>query len=259
MNLASLHAIFGMLPKQWVFLRGLAREKRHWGDFPEFFQAQFPDVKIAAVDFPGLGDFAHISSPTSIEGIAEFTWSEMRKHFPDGKVTVLAVSMGGMVAMDWLRTHEKDIEAAILINSSSKDSAFFYRLRYQIWPEFLQATVKTQPKEREKQVIDMIMNSEVAREKALPCWTKVAQDHPIQPLTFVRQLWAASQFSGLQKKPSTPVLLLNSLGDRFVDPSCSEALHQKFKWQLERHPWGGHDLVWDDPQWVTDYIGRFFS
>jgi pimeloyl-[acyl-carrier protein] methyl ester esterase len=248
-----------MLPKQWVFLRGLAREKRHWGDFPEFFASQFPGVRVEAIDAPGLGEHSNISSPTSMAGIAEFCWGEARQKFPNGKIAILAVSMGGMITMEWMRTHEQEIEAAILINSSSKDSAFFHRLRYQIWPNFLKAAVHAQIKEREKLVIDMIMNSEVAREKALPCWTKIAQDHPIHPLTFVRQLWAASQFSGLQKKPSTPVLLLNSLGDRFVDPSCSETLHQKFQWQLERHPWGGHDLVWDDPQWVTDYIQRFFS
>jgi pimeloyl-ACP methyl ester carboxylesterase len=117
----------------------------------------------------------------------------------------------------------------------------------------------TQAKEREKLIIDMNMNSETAREKAWPEWTKIAQDRPISPMTFARQLLAASQFSGLQKKPSTPVLLLNSLGDRFVDPSCSEALHYKFQWKLERHPWGGHDLVWDDPQWVADQIAAFFT
>jgi pimeloyl-ACP methyl ester carboxylesterase len=248
-----------MLPKQWVFLRGLAREKRHWGDFPDFFKGQFPEVKIAAIDFPGIGERADQASPSSMEAIADLTWKEARQNFPDGKIAVLAVSMGGMVAMEWMRTHEDEVAAAILINSSSKDSAFYNRLRYQVWPQFLKAAIHAQPREREKQIIDMIMNSEVAREKALPCWTKVAQEHPIPPLTFARQLWAASQFLGLQKKPSTPVLLLNSLGDRFVDPSCSETLHQKFQWPMERHPWGGHDLVWDDPQWVTDYIGRFFS
>lgn len=248
-----------MLPKQWVFLRGLAREKRHWGEFPEFFKGQFPGTEVALIDPPGLGEFAHLSSPTSIAGIAEFAWDQARIHFPKGKISVLAVSMGGMIAMDWMRAHENEIDVAVLINSSSKDSAIYHRLRYQIWPEFLKSTFNTHVKEREKMVVDLIMNSEVAREKALPCWTKIAQDHPIQLLTFLRQLWAASQFSGLQKKPNTPVLLLNSLGDRFVDPSCSETLHQKFQWKLERHPWGGHDLTWDDPQWVTDYIGRFFS
>jgi pimeloyl-ACP methyl ester carboxylesterase len=248
-----------MLPSQWVLLRGLAREKRHWGEFPTFFKGQFPETNIAAVDFPGIGDYADVASPNSMGGIAEFTWTEARKHFPNGKIAVLAVSMGGMVAMDWMRSHEEEIDGAVLINSSSKDSKFYYRLRFQVWPQFLKAAFHAQAREREKEIIDLIMNSEVAREKALPCWTKVAQEHPIPPLTLARQLWAASQFSSLQKKPATPVLLLNSLGDRFVDPSCSETLHQKYSWPMERHPWGGHDLVWDDPQWVTDYIGRFFS
>jgi pimeloyl-ACP methyl ester carboxylesterase len=248
-----------MLPKQWVFLRGLAREKRHWGDFPDFFVGQFPEAKVAPIDFPGIGDYENIPSPMTMKGIADFVWDQARLAFPEGNIAVLAVSMGGMVAMEWMQDHETEMGAAILINSSSKSSRIYRRLRYQIWPDFLKMTVNTQVKEREKQIIDMIMNSEAAKERALLCWSKLAQEHPVKPLTFIRQLWAASQFSGLQKKPAVPVLLLNSLGDRFVDPSCSEALHQKFEWQLERHPWGGHDLVWDDPQWVTDYIRRFFS
>lgn len=248
-----------MLPNQWVFLRGLAREKRHWGEFPEFFVGQFPAAKIATIDFPGIGDYENISTPATMKGIADFVWEQSRKAFPEGKIAVLAISMGGMVAMEWMRDRESELDAAVLINSSSKESRIYHRLRYQIWPDFIKMAANTQIKEREKQVIDLIMNSEAAKERALPAWTKVAQEHPVKAITFVRQLWAASQFSGLQKKPAIPVLLLNSLGDRFVDPSCSETLHQKFQWQLERHPWGGHDLVWDDPQWVTDYIERFFS
>lgn len=214
---------------------------------------------MAPIDFPGIGDYENIPSPMTMKGIADFVWDQARRAFPEGNIAVLAVSMGGMVAMEWMQDHEAEMAAAILINSSAKSSRIYRRLRYQIWPDFLKMTVNTQVKEREKQIIDMIMNSEAAKERALSCWSKLAQEHPVKPLTFIRQLWAASQFSGLQKKPAVPVLLLNSLGDRFVDPSCSEALHQKFEWQLERHPWGGHDLVWDDPQWVTDYIRRFFS
>ena len=32
--------------KTWVLLRGLAREHRHWEDFPEKLQQCFPDAQI---------------------------------------------------------------------------------------------------------------------------------------------------------------------------------------------------------------------
>jgi hypothetical protein len=31
-------------------------------------------------------------------------------------------------------------------------------------------------------------------------------------------------------------------------------LHEKWGWPIERHPWAGHDLPWDDPQWVISQI-----
>jgi pimeloyl-[acyl-carrier protein] methyl ester esterase len=251
-----------MLPKRWVFLRGLAREKRHWGDFPEYFEAQFPGSQIEAIDLPGLGDFRHIESPTTVGAITDFVRDEAGKKFGDEKFGIFAVSLGAMVAMDWMERYPEKVEAAVLINPSSKQSAFFRRLRYQIYPQFIKLLTTTALRDREKKLIDLLMNSEEAKAKALPLWSKIAVEEPPKISTFTKQLFAASRFStsklDLKKIPKTAVLLLNSFGDRFVDPSCSETLHQKYQWKLERHPWAGHDLPWDDPKWVTDYIRRFF-
>ena len=39
----------------WVFLRGLVRERRHWGKFPADFQRECPDADIVTLDLPGNG------------------------------------------------------------------------------------------------------------------------------------------------------------------------------------------------------------
>lgn len=248
-----------MLPKRWVFLRGLARERRHWGDFVDVFQARFPGTEIHAIDLPGIGEFRNIESPTSMTGITEFVRTEARKQMPDGKFAVLALSLGGMVAMEWMNTFADDLESVVLINSSAKDSRFYHRLRYQVWSDFVAVLTTTNLREREKKLIDIIINSEEGKAKAFPLWAKIAVEQPVKFSTFAKQLLAASRFSGIKNNSRVPVLVLNSLGDRLVDPGCSEALHQKFQWRLERHPWAGHDLTWDDAAWVTDYIHRFFS
>ncbi len=206
-----------------------------------------------------MGEFENASVPLTMAATTRFVRDEVKKRFGGEAFAVLAISLGGMVAMQWMRDFEADLEAAVLINSSAKDSAFYHRLRYQIWPEMATLIGNPNPREREKQIIDLVMNSETAKEQAITCWARIAQEHPIRVGVFARQIFAASQFRSLEMKPHIPVLLLSSLGDRFVDPSCSERLHQKYQWKLERHAWAGHDLPWDDPQWVTDHIKRFFA
>jgi hypothetical protein len=39
-----------------------------------------------------------------------------------------------------------------------------------------------------------------------------------------------------------------------VDPSCSSQLHNRFNWPINRHPWAGHDISWDDSQWVLNHV-----
>src|SRR5437868_4178905 len=106
-----------MRPKNWIFLRGLAREAGHWGDFLGFFNKNFPESRVEVVDLPGMGDSASIRSPTNIKDIMEFTREEAKRRMTNEKFAVLALSLGGMVAMEWMRSNAPDLEAVILINS----------------------------------------------------------------------------------------------------------------------------------------------
>jgi pimeloyl-ACP methyl ester carboxylesterase len=51
-----------------------------------------------------------------------------------------------------------------------------------------------------------------------------------------------------------PVLLLNSLGDRMVDPGCTQAIARAWQIEPKTHPCAGHDLPLDDPGWVVEAV-----
>ena len=58
------------LSKNWIFLRGLSREKAHWGSFKELFEKEM-HAKVHAIDFPGTGDFFKERSPSTIAEISD--------------------------------------------------------------------------------------------------------------------------------------------------------------------------------------------
>src|SRR5438552_440235 len=95
--------------ERWLLLRGLAREQRHWGRFrPELSARLPPGAEIHCLDLPGTGTEHLRGSPANIAAIAEDVrerWLGLRGEGPWG---LLAVSLGGMVAMEWCAAHPAD-------------------------------------------------------------------------------------------------------------------------------------------------------
>ena len=240
----------------WVLLRGLAREAGHWAPFIEQFKARFPNDEVLPIDLPGSGEFRKLRSPTNMHDIFTFVRGqaiERSKH--QAQFKLVALSLGGMVAMKWMQHKPEDLSGCVLMNTSVQPlSPIYNRLRWEVWPQFVRILSAQVVREREQRSLELVMNNPEAREKALALWVKVGMDRAMSPLNFANQLLAAARFHGFKEAPSVPVLLLNGLGDRLVDPSCSTVLHEKWGWPLERHAWAGHDLAWDDPEWVLDKI-----
>ena len=91
----------------WLLLRGLAREQRHWGRFPDALRSQLPDDQVFCLDLPGTGTEHQRKSPLEIAGIARDVrarFAGLRAQHP-GPWRLLAVSLGGMVAMQWCADH----------------------------------------------------------------------------------------------------------------------------------------------------------
>jgi pimeloyl-ACP methyl ester carboxylesterase len=88
------------LGKNWILLRGLARESAHWGAFVPLLQSTFPDAQVTLLDLPGTGCFYRETSPNTIKAIT----GRVRRHaldkgFIQQPATILALSLGAMVAL----------------------------------------------------------------------------------------------------------------------------------------------------------------
>lgn len=243
-----------------ILLRGLLREKGHWGDFPSQVQeALGSQTNVICIDLPGVGEFAKVSPPFSVFGMAEFIHQRVLER-TKGSVGLCAVSLGGMVALEMLAQFSSSYSKVMVINTSSKMSSRFKRMRVQLWKPFLHVLTEVNPVKKEQKIVPIVVNSSEGREAAEEVWTRVAKERKMHPLTMVAQLKAAANFMPADHlRDSKDILLISSLGDRLVDSSCSELLHKRYGWEHHVHPWGGHDLAWDDPGWLLAEIKAFFS
>ncbi|MGZ5044171.1 MAG: alpha/beta fold hydrolase [Methylobacter sp.] len=251
---------FGMnkaLGQNWILLRGLARESRHWGDFVPLLQSIFPDARITLLDLPGTGCFyQQTSSPSSIKNITD----SVRRHALDNgllqqPVTILALSLGAMVAWEWMQRYPDDICGAALMNTSFADvSPFYQRLRWQSYRDFMVLAMTRNLHNRESGILQLTSNRQNQRKQITHAWEKIQTERPISLKNSVRQMIAAASYRPGDIKPRQPVLLLNGLGDRLVAPACSEAIHKKWQLELRRHLWAGHDLTLDDGAWVASQL-----
>ena len=95
---------------KWLLLRGLARDARHWGDFPDILKNHLNNAEVFVLDLPGFGTESHRISPFTIRGITNDIrkrWAQLEKKHP-GTWNILSISLGGMIALDWINRFSSD-------------------------------------------------------------------------------------------------------------------------------------------------------
>jgi pimeloyl-ACP methyl ester carboxylesterase len=241
------------LGKHWILLRGLARESAHWGDFAMQLKAAFPDATLTMLDLPGTGCFHKEASPHTIQAITDAVrYQALDNGYLHQPVTLLAVSLGAMVAWEWMRNYPDDISGASLINTSFADlSPFYHRLRWQSYRKFVQLMMMRNVRQKETAILQLISNRRDRDDQISLAWEKIQNQRPISLKNSFRQIIAAARYHPGDIKPKQPVLLINSKSDQLVAPACSEKIQKKWHLEMHSHAWGGHDLTLDDPAWVA--------
>ncbi|WP_157670045.1 alpha/beta fold hydrolase [Chitinibacter sp. GC72] len=236
----------------WILLRGLMRETRHWGDFPQQLQTRFPDDQVICLEWPGNGLLYRQKSLNSIKEMAGYCKQSLIQQGASQPYHVIAISMGAMAALEWVRLRPADVASCTLINTSlAAFNPAHQRLRAHNWHRLL-ALALLGPIERERVIFDLCSNQRDTA--ALRAWQQYAKECPVYFTNVLRQLWAASQYRGDRYPPPIPTLLLNSTQDRLVDPACSASIALAWQCPLKTHPYAGHDLPLDAPDWVLDQL-----
>ncbi|MFZ9885859.1 MAG: alpha/beta fold hydrolase [Myxococcota bacterium] len=248
--------------RRWVCLRGLVRESRHWGDFPARLCAEVKGSLSSPLllDLPGVGHEAGRRVPSTVSGFVDVLRPRLfPSRRPDTRDCLLAVSLGGMVALDWLARFPDDFECAVVINTSTADlSSPFARFHPRHIPAILRAAWRGGI-ERERILLDITTNDPALdRDAVARRHATYAEERPIGVGVFAAQLLAASRCR-TPRRVEVPLLVLASKADRLVDVRCSMRLAEQLGCEISLHESAGHDLPLDDPDWVIAAVRRFVS
>jgi pimeloyl-ACP methyl ester carboxylesterase len=237
-------------------LRGLARETEHWGAFRNTLQTVFPLAHIGTIDLPGTGQYYQQISPNNIPEITNHIRQQAYEQgLLEKPVTLVAISMGGMVAWEWMQKYPEDINAAVLINTSFASlSPFYQRLRWKSYAKLASIILTENSYERELSILKLVTNIRQNDATNIAHWHEIQTRRPVSLSNSLRQIIAAARYKPSNEKPKHPVLLLSCWGDRLVDPACSIAIQKKWHIDLYTHPWAGHDLSLDDSNWLANHL-----
>jgi len=248
----------GSTPVTWVLLRGLTRERGHWGDFPDRLRAAFPGSRVLTPDLPGNGHLNRQASPPCVEAMADAVRATLKAEGIAPPYAVLAMSLGAMVTVAWASRHPEELARMVLINTSLRPfSPFWHRLRPQRYASLLRlALLPASPRAREAAILRATTRCVAHPSPVLDHWEALRAAHPCSMRNALRQLFAAARFRAPRQAPAVPTLLLCGRGDALVNSRCSDAIAKAWHSPLAAHPEAGHDLPLDDADWVIAQLVR---
>jgi pimeloyl-ACP methyl ester carboxylesterase len=240
----------------WVLLRGLTREARHWGRFPQQLGAAFPGVPVICLDLPGNGKLNGQDSPPSVEAMADCGHAEIARLGITKPCRILAMSLGAMVAVAWAQRYPDDVAAAVLINTSLRPfSPFHHRLRPSNYPRLLRLFgLPASGRQVETAILQMTTRLQSNSALTIDEWLQWRKENPVSRRNALIQLLAAARYHAPRQRPLDRILLLAGGSDRLVDTQCSGDLARTWDVPLQIHCEGGHDLPLDDAAWVVQRI-----
>ena len=237
-----------------ILIRGLFREKRHWGDFPDMLANQGAIGKVLCVEIPGNGELHKLKTPASVNGMVEAIRQQLAG---EQSYVLVGLSMGGMIALQWAKNHPQEVQTVICINSSNAAfSAFYERLRPEKYLSIITALLQ-KPAKRELNIMKLVSNHPVQHQK-LENWIRYAQQFPTSPLNFVRQLWAAGRFK-MENAPHCKLLFITSENDQLVNSKSQSAMARQWHAMEIINQVDGHDIALDNPEWLCQAITRYLD
>lgn len=238
---------------RWVMLRGLGRHSDHWGEFADLMQNEFPEV--LCLNLPGIS--AHDTDiPITISDIVDKIRGDYLKQKSSDDWGIIAISLGGMVALDWVSRYPQDFKHIITINSSTRSlSKFYKRMQPNAILTIAKAVFEKDIRKRERAVLELTCDMKKITDADLDRAEAIDAKMTIDRKIFAKQLIAATKFK-TPEKLEIPYTVIVGEKDRLAHPDCSRALAKHFGAPLISHPQAGHDLGTDDPHWLLAEVKK---
>lgn len=241
-----------------ILLRGLTRGQHHWGAFIQQLQSSLPHKKIIAIDLAGNGERYNETSPNTIRNALEDIRNQLKKESITTPVDVVALSLGGMITLQWLIDYPDEINKSLVINSSHAGlSPLAERMRPLGLLKLVCAI--TLPVFLRELIIYGVTSNTPINQNVLGHWIREAKAHPIKLSNAYRQAQAARRFKPPLIIKSNKLLILTSAEDQLVNARSSHKIAEATQARIEQHISAGHEMTLDDPLWVIDKIKRFIQ
>lgn len=242
--------------KEWLLLRGLSREARHWGGFPQQLGAALDGARVTCLDLPGNGRQNGLASLRSVEAMADWCHAELARRGSASPCGVVAMSLGAMVAVAWAQRHPDDLAAAVLINTSLRPfNPFYRRLRPANYLRLARLMVfPAGEREIETAILQMSTRRVSDPDAVIGQWLQWRHENPVSRRNALIQLLAAARYRAPLRRPLDRMLLLAGARDALVDMRCSSELARAWDVPLQINSEAGHDLPLDDEAWVLQRI-----
>lgn len=248
-------------PVNIYLLRGIGRESGHWGQtFLKQMSAHFPEAHLVLMDLPGAGSLYQENALISIEQMADFLhnrYADSLKQLP-GKQVLMATSLAGNVALDWVVRYPEDFDGVAMVGATFKGFCPSYK---RVQPEakklFFEIFFTANIIRREQKFIEINTNRFSDSDSLLLAWVQIQRQHPVTQGTLLKQTLAGMKYHPPKTKPSIPVLIVGSEGDKIPEADCIRAVATHLGGQLAMHPTAGHAIPIDAPCWLSDTFAHW--
>ena len=175
---------------------------------------------------------------------------------PQDPKVIVSTSMGSLMAVEMAKKRKNFFQQIYLMNASfSGISPFYHRLKWKSWGSLISIALTREPRTRESKVLKMVSNNASLWPSLVDSFAEIARKRPCKKINALRQIYSAARYSSGSKAPEgASFVILVSRKDQMVDYRCSVDLSRHWKIPLHIHPWAGHDLSIDDPQWIIKKI-----
>ena len=164
-----------------------------------------------------------------------------------------------MIALELSRLYPERIARAVIVNASSRLSKAQSRLRPAAALELLRAALSPDSTRRERRVLGVTSALPASEREPFVCVAaEFVRDAPVSRASVLAQLMAAGRFSPPARAALRAQLrFVCARNDALVNPRCTRDLASWYGTASVEHPWAGHDLPLDDPEWLCDRIEEF--
>ena len=257
--LAQRYGSFNSTDTMNIFLlRGLTRESGHWGaEFTRNLLAEFPNAKLSFLDLPGSGIYNNEKAALSVNKIMEFMREREIENINkmEGQNIIMATSLGGMVAVEWIDKHPQDFQGLVMISSSFKGICRMdERAKKDVRKEMVAVMFESDMQTREELLLRINSNDTLNFCANLDEWIDVQDRRPMTKANILRQTIAGMRYSAPEMKPDLPILIIGSKGDRLVSETCISKVHNEFGGSLVWHETSGHGVPIDAPEWLVSTV-----